>query len=84
MRELACRHQNLTAEIGRLETALAPLIARTAPRLLAVFGAGPNVAGALFTTAGDNPVRLGNERSFAPLVPPHRWRHPQCTPPGIA
>jgi transposase len=67
MRELACRHQSLTAEIGRLETALAPLIARTAPRLLAVFGAGPNVAGALLTTAGDNPDRLGNERSFARL-----------------
>ena len=67
LRELACRHQTLTAEVGRLEAALARLTARTAPSLLAVFGAGPDVAGALLSAAGDNPDRLGSERSFARL-----------------
>jgi transposase len=34
---------------------------------VAIFGAGPDVAGALLTVAGDNPGRLRNERAFARL-----------------
>lgn len=67
MRELARRYQTLTAEITRLETALTRLTSTTAPRLVATFGAGPDVAGALLTAAGDNSGRLRNERAFARL-----------------
>jgi transposase len=67
MRELARRYQALTAEITRLEAALTRLTSTTAPRLVAIFGAGPDVAGALLTAAGDNPGRLRNECAFARL-----------------
>jgi transposase len=61
------REQILTAEITRLEAALTHLTSRTAPRLVATFGAGPDVAGALLCAAGDNPGRLRNEPVFARL-----------------
>jgi transposase len=67
MRELARRYQTQTAEIARLEAALTRLTSTTAPRLVAAFGAGPDVTGALLTAAGDNPGRLRNERAFARL-----------------
>jgi transposase len=67
MRELARRYQTLTAEGTRLQAALTRLTSTTAPRLVATFGAGPDVAGALLTAAGDNPGRLRNERAFARL-----------------
>jgi transposase len=67
MRELAGRYQALSAEITRLQAALTRLTGTTAPRLLAIFGAGTDVAGALLTAAGDNPARMRNERAFARL-----------------
>jgi transposase len=56
MRELARRYQTLTAELTRLEAALTRLTSTTAPRLVATFGAGPDVAGALLVAAGTTPA----------------------------
>ena len=43
------------------------LVAKRAPRLVALVGVGTDVAGALLVTAGDNPDRLRSEASFAHL-----------------
>jgi transposase len=67
MRELARRHQALTAEIDRLDQVLDRLVREAAPELLALRGVGTDVAGALLVTAGDNRDRLVSEGSFAHL-----------------
>jgi transposase len=43
------------------------LIAEAAPDLVGIFGVGPEAAGALLQTAGDNPERLRSEAAFAHL-----------------
>jgi transposase len=68
LRSLARRWLALTAEITDLERQLAQLVRVAAPApLLAEFGVGPDVAGALLVAAGDNPARLRTEASFAAL-----------------
>jgi transposase len=67
MRTLARRVQELDAEIAELDALIVPLVAETAPELLARPGVGPDSAGALLVAAGDNPQRLRTERSFAHL-----------------
>jgi transposase len=67
LHELARRHQALSAQLARLDDALAPLVAQTAPRLLAIHGIGTDVAGILLVTGGDDPTRLHNEGAFAHL-----------------
>jgi transposase len=67
LRTLARRYHTLTTEITDLDTMLNPLIAATAPNLLAIPGVGPDVAGQLLVTAGDNPHRLHSEAAFAHL-----------------
>jgi transposase len=67
LRCLADRHQALDAEITTLDKHLAQLTAVTAPDLIAVFGVGPETAGALLVAAGDNPDRLHSEAAFAML-----------------
>src|SRR5215207_5251112 len=47
LKSLAGRYQRLSAEIATLEAQLAPLVAVTAPALLAIKGVGPDTAGAL-------------------------------------
>nr|WP_246016974.1 IS110 family transposase [Micromonospora pisi] len=42
-------------------------MATTAPRLNALLGVGPDVAGQLLATAGDNPDRLHSEAALAHL-----------------
>ena len=65
---LARRHQQLTVEIDELDTLIAPAPHRTDPRpALALLGVGPDVAGQLLVTAGDNPDRLRYEAAFAML-----------------
>jgi transposase len=64
---LARRCQTLTTEIRDADTDLEALLATTAPALLEQVGVGPEVAGQLLTTAGDNPERLRTEASFAAL-----------------
>jgi transposase len=67
LRTLARRHQQLTQEITELDALLAPLVEQINPRLTALNGVGPDVAGQLLVTAGDNPHRLRSEAAFAML-----------------
>ena len=67
LRTLARRHAHLSEEIDELDKALGALIAEIAPQLLAHRGIGPDSAGALLVTVGDNPERLGSEASFAAI-----------------
>jgi len=65
LRELARRVLTLEAECKRLDAILEPLVAATAPDLVACFGVGTDTAGALLVSAGDNPERLRSEAAFA-------------------
>lgn len=67
LRAIATRVQALTAEITEADQRLRPAVARTAPRLNALKGVGPEVAGQLLATAGDNPDRLRSEAALAHL-----------------
>src|SRR5262249_51533135 len=64
----ARRHQQLAAEIARLDAALEELLTCAAPpEFLAKQGVATQVAAALLATAGDNPGRVRKEASFAAL-----------------
>ncbi|MCI4062102.1 IS110 family transposase [Micromonospora sp. R77] len=64
---IAARITALNAEIAHADRRIRPAVARTAPALSRLFGAGPEVAGQLLTTAGDNPDRLRSEAALAHL-----------------
>ena len=58
--DLEARHSDITKRLRRITTAVAPdLVARR--------GVGPDTASTLLVSAGDNPGRLRNERSYAAL-----------------
>lgn len=65
LRLLARRVLELEAELDELKAVLKPLVAKTAPALVARHGVGTDTAGALLVAAGDNPERLQDESSFA-------------------
>ena len=67
LRELGRRARYLGEQMDRLSALLGPLVAATAPALVARYGVGTDTAGALLVAAGDNPERLHNEASFAHL-----------------
>jgi transposase len=67
LRALARRHQQLSTEIDELDAVIGPLVAAINPRLVGLLGVGPDVAGQLLVTAGDNPHRLRSEAAFAML-----------------
>jgi len=67
LRSLARRHQQLTEEITDLDALIAPLVATINPALLELTGVGPDVAGQLLVTAGQNSDRLRSEAAFAML-----------------
>jgi transposase len=67
LRRVAHRYLLLSQEIAELDQALTVLVAKTAPRLVALMGVGTDVAGQLLVTAGDNPNRLVHEAAFAHL-----------------
>jgi transposase len=67
LRALARRHQQLTTEIDDLDTLITPLVAQINPALSALLGVGPDVAGQLLVTAGENPHRLHSDAAFAML-----------------
>ncbi len=67
LRRLARRYQQLTEEITDADTDLHQLVKQVAPTLLALPGVGPEVAGQILTTAGDNPARITSEAAFAHL-----------------
>ena len=64
---LACRHRYLSGEIAVADRVIIGLIQRINPGLLALPGVGPDCAGQLLVTVGDNPARLRSEGSFAHL-----------------
>ncbi|MET9915191.1 IS110 family transposase [Streptomyces sp. NPDC006476] len=68
LRRLARRHQALDQEITELDAEIGPLVKQAAPALLQLFGVGPETAGQLLTTAGDNPQRMRSESAFAHLA----------------
>ncbi len=68
MASVARRHQQLTAEIARLDAALGDLVTHAAPAgFLAKQGVATQVAATLLATTGDNPSRVRKETSFAAL-----------------
>jgi transposase len=68
LRRLARRHQALDAEIAELDIEIGPLVKLAAPALLELFGVGPETAGQLLASAGDNPERMRSESAFAHLA----------------
>jgi len=67
LRSLARRHAALSAELADLDALIAPLVAAINPDLIALHGVGPDTAGQLLITAGDNTDRLRSEGAFAML-----------------
>jgi transposase len=67
LRAIARRVQYFDAEVAQADKRLGPVVAKTAPRLSALFGVGPEVAGQLLATVGDNPDRLRSEAALAHL-----------------
>ncbi len=65
LRVLARRVLEFEEELKDLKAILKPLVATTAPELVARHGVGTDTAGTLLVAAGDNPERLRDERSFA-------------------
>jgi transposase len=68
LRALARRWQTLTAEIDEFDELITPLVAALNPDLLARHGVGPETAGQLIVTAGNNPDRLHSEAAAAALT----------------
>jgi transposase len=67
LRAVAERVQHFDAEVAPADKRIRPLVTRTAPTLTALMGVGPEVAGQLLVTAGDNPDRLRSEAALAHL-----------------
>ncbi|HJD84162.1 MULTISPECIES: IS110 family transposase [Kitasatospora] len=67
LRRLARRYQSLDEEIKEADQEIRPLVIRAAPKLIALPGVGPETAGQLLASAGDNPDRLRSEAAFAHL-----------------
>ncbi|MGW9419769.1 IS110 family transposase [Cellulosimicrobium funkei] len=67
LRRLGRRILALDEELQELDVELKALTGRAAPELLELKGVGPDVAGQLLATCGDNPDRLGSEAAFAHL-----------------
>ncbi|WP_103529048.1 transposase, partial [Streptomyces sp. SM12] len=68
LRRLARRHQAMDEEITELDAEIGPLVGQAAPALLELFGVGPETAGQLLASAGDNPERMRSEGAFAHLA----------------
>ena len=67
LRALGHRHAALSEEIAELEALIDPLVEQINPALLALNGVGPDSAGQLLITAGQNTERLHSEAAFAML-----------------
>jgi transposase len=68
LRAIGRRVRALAEEIALADARLRPATATLAPHTAALFGAGPDVAGQLLVTAGDNPHRLRSEAALAHLA----------------
>jgi transposase len=67
LRSLARRAIDLEEEVKSYDALMGPLVAETAPELIAALGIGTDSAAALLVAAGDNPHRLRSEAAFAHL-----------------
>ena len=67
LRSVACRYQQLSEEISKLDDQLDRLVAEAVPGLVSLPAIGTDHAATLLIVAGDNPRRLGSEASFASL-----------------
>jgi transposase len=67
LRSLAARYLQLHDEIKFHTKRLDALTATAAPRLVAAFGIGTDIAGELLVAAGDNTDRVRSEAAFAKL-----------------
>ena len=67
LRALGQRARHLDDQIDELNNLMRPLIDRTAPGLLGLYGVGYDVAAKLLIAAGDNPQRLRSEAAWAHL-----------------
>lgn len=67
LRSLARRYESLEAEVKVLDPEITRLTAEVAPALVELLGVGPDTAGTLLVSAGDNPQRLRSEAAFAHL-----------------
>ena len=67
LRVLGRRHAALSVEIADLDALIAPLVEQINPALLVLKGVGPDTAGQLLVTAGQNTERLRSEGAFAML-----------------
>jgi hypothetical protein len=65
LRELGRRVEFLDAQIDRLDDLIIPLVTVRAPRLLDLYGVGPDTAAMLLVAAGDRPERLRSEAAWA-------------------
>ncbi len=67
LRQIARRARALEAEIAELDAELQPLVTAVAPELVARVGVGPDTAGALLVSVGDNRGRIRSEAAMAHL-----------------
>jgi transposase len=67
LRCLARRHLAAQEDITELDKLITPLIEAINPELLRLNGVGPDVAGQLLVTAGQNPDRIHSDGAFAML-----------------
>ena len=67
LRAIARRILVLDKEIDVADSRLRILTRATAPKTIALFGVGIEIAGQMLVTAGDNPERLRSEAAFAHL-----------------
>ena len=67
LRRLARRYQQLSEEITEADQELQQLVHQVAPALLALPGVGPEVAGQVLISAGDNFDWIESEAAFAHL-----------------
>ena len=87
LRELARQVQSLEAECERLDAVLEPLVAATAPDLVASFGVGTDTPGALLVSARRQPAAPAQRGCVRPSLrrrPDRRLLgadHPQATQP---
>jgi hypothetical protein len=77
LRTLARRVLELDTEVAALDNVLKPLVAATAPELLAQVGVGTDTAGALLSPPAKTPaVSATNAPSPGSAAPPPSTRHP--------
>ena len=66
LRRLARRHQQLSEVIAEADHELSKLVHQRRPRLACLPGFGPEVAGQVFISAGDNPDWIKSCKQQAP------------------